>query len=247
MLTQLTPGLGLTAAPLRAPDAELPAFIGGLRVVRRSFKPSGSPKAANRRYMEPGDRGDSAPPTMTWTTLPSHAAGRPTLNSCKGESISAPVAILEHRITRPAKGRLPLRIPDLRAMLYRGFSTSSAFGRHQRLCITFLNLRRLRRKAPTALTCDHRVSGSDAVSDAELSAVRVLFNAELSCRYIRLRVDVDKNVDAQHDCFAYIPDHEPCLAVRRVGTLEDYLRVFRPPPGGRLLAAPKSSRVGPQC
>eukprot|EP00873_Tetraselmis_striata_P006496 jgi/Tetstr1/426760/TSEL_001697.t1 len=28
--------------------------------------------------------------------------------------------------------------------------------------------------------------------------------------------------------------------------LEDYLRVFRPPPGSRMLAAPKSSRVGPQ-
>eukprot|EP00873_Tetraselmis_striata_P037592 jgi/Tetstr1/457856/TSEL_004258.t1 len=36
----------------------------------------------------------------------------------------------------------------------------------------------------------------------QLGAVRVLFNAELGCRYIRLRVDVQKNVDDRHECFA---------------------------------------------
>eukprot|EP00873_Tetraselmis_striata_P039279 jgi/Tetstr1/459543/TSEL_004908.t1 len=174
-------------------------------------------------------------------------AGRSTLNPCKDESINTLISILERRTVRPAKGRLPLRIPDLRAMLHRGFPLSSAFGRHQRLCITFLNLGCLRRAAAAALTCDYRVSSSGAVSYTDLSAVRVLFNAELGCRYIRLRVDVDKNVDARHECFAYIPDHVPCLAVRPVDMLEDYLRVFRPPSGSRLLAAPKSSRIGPQA
>eukprot|EP00873_Tetraselmis_striata_P009932 jgi/Tetstr1/430196/TSEL_020027.t1 len=40
-----------------------------------------------------------------------------------------------------------------------------------------------------------------------------------------------------------------CLAwlSRPVDMLEDYLRVFRPPSGSRLLAAPKSSRIGPQA
>eukprot|EP00873_Tetraselmis_striata_P042793 jgi/Tetstr1/463057/TSEL_007994.t1 len=133
-------------------------------------------------------------------------------------------------------------------MLHRGFSlSSSAFGRLQRPCITFLNLGSLRRKAVAALTCDYHVSGSGAVSYAELSAVRVLFNAELGCRYISVRVDIEKNVDAPHECFAYIPDHVPCLAVRPVDMLENYLRVFRlPSAGSRLLAAVKSSRVGPK-
>eukprot|EP00873_Tetraselmis_striata_P006495 jgi/Tetstr1/426759/TSEL_001696.t1 len=90
-------------------------------------------------------------------------AGRPTLNPCKDESIGA---IVERRITRPTKGRLPLRIPDLRAMLHRGFSLSSASVRHQRLCITFMNLGCLRRKAAAALTSKYRVSGSGAVSYA---------------------------------------------------------------------------------
>eukprot|EP00873_Tetraselmis_striata_P004519 jgi/Tetstr1/424783/TSEL_001480.t1 len=173
-------------------------------------------------------------------------AGRSTLNPCKDESINTLISILERRTVRPAKGRLPLPIPDLRAMLHRGFPLPSAFGRHQRMCITFLNPGCLRRAAAAALTCDYRVSSSGAVSYTDLSAVRVLFNAELGCRYIRMRVDVDKNVDARHECFAYIPDHVPCLAVRPVDMLEDYLRVFRPPSGSRLLAAPKSSRIGPQ-
>eukprot|EP00873_Tetraselmis_striata_P044065 jgi/Tetstr1/464329/TSEL_009130.t1 len=45
------------------------------------------------------------------------------------------------------------------------------------------------------------------MSYTDLSAVRVLFNAELGCCYIRLRVNVHKNVGARHECFAYIPDH----------------------------------------
>eukprot|EP00873_Tetraselmis_striata_P041093 jgi/Tetstr1/461357/TSEL_006483.t1 len=149
-------------------------------------------------------------------------AGRPAVIPCKNEGVSALTSILERRITRPDKGRLPIRIPDLRAMLRRGFSLSSAFDRENHLpwykCITFLNL----------------------------GAQAVLFDAELGCRCVRLRVDVDKNVDARHECLAYIPDHVPCLAIRPVDMLEDHLRVFRPPPGGRRLAAPKSSRIGPQ-
>jgi len=62
-------------------------------------------------------------------------AGRSTLNPCKDESINTLISILERRTVRPAKGRLPLRIPDLRAMLHRGFPLSSAFGRHQHLCL----------------------------------------------------------------------------------------------------------------
>eukprot|EP00873_Tetraselmis_striata_P012964 jgi/Tetstr1/433228/TSEL_022516.t1 len=86
-------------------------------------------------------------------------------------------------------------------------SLSWSAGPHQRLCITSLNLGRLRRAAAAALICDFRVSASGAMSYTDLSAVRVLFNAELGCRYIRLRMDVDKNIDARHECFAYIPDH----------------------------------------
>eukprot|EP00873_Tetraselmis_striata_P014755 jgi/Tetstr1/435019/TSEL_023990.t1 len=93
------------------------------------------------------------------------------------------------------------------------------------------------------------VSGSGAISYAELRAVRVLFDAEIISRYIRMHVDIDKTVDAGHECFAYIPDHLPCMAIRPLDTLEDYLRVFRgpPPPASpkqplrkELLAAPKS-------
>eukprot|EP00873_Tetraselmis_striata_P044236 jgi/Tetstr1/464500/TSEL_009258.t1 len=84
---------------------------------------------------------------------------------------------------------------------------SAACGMHQRLCITFMNLGCLRHKAAAALTaCDYRVSSFGAVSYTELSVVRVLFNAELGCRYIRVRGDVDTNVDVRHECFAYIPD-----------------------------------------
>eukprot|EP00873_Tetraselmis_striata_P020629 jgi/Tetstr1/440893/TSEL_029165.t1 len=60
MLTQRATGLGLTADPL----AELLSFIDGLRAVRRCFKPAGSRKAANRRYLEvgvPTSQEDSAP------------------------------------------------------------------------------------------------------------------------------------------------------------------------------------------
>eukprot|EP00873_Tetraselmis_striata_P016349 jgi/Tetstr1/436613/TSEL_025409.t1 len=118
-------------------------------------------------------------------------AGRPTINPCKDESIGAFVAILERRIARPAKGLLPLGIPDFRAMLHRNFSLSLAFGTLHRLCVTFLDLGYLRRKAATALAvCDHRVSDSGAVSYAWLSTVRLLFDGELGCRYLRLRVDV---------------------------------------------------------
>eukprot|EP00873_Tetraselmis_striata_P003137 jgi/Tetstr1/423401/TSEL_014082.t1 len=92
----------------------------------------------------------------------------------------------------------------------------------------------LRCAAAAVLTCENHVSGSGAISSyAELNAICVLFDAELGCRYIHLRVNIDKNVDARHECFAYIPDHVPCLAVRPVYMLEDYLRVFRPAPAGR--------------
>eukprot|EP00873_Tetraselmis_striata_P044064 jgi/Tetstr1/464328/TSEL_009129.t1 len=65
--------VGKLATP--CPAADLLAFLDGLRVVRRSFKPSGAREAANRRYLALGCRGDSAPPTLTWTTPPGHAAG----------------------------------------------------------------------------------------------------------------------------------------------------------------------------
>eukprot|EP00873_Tetraselmis_striata_P014881 jgi/Tetstr1/435145/TSEL_000230.t1 len=60
--------VGKLATP--CPAADLLAFLDGLRVVRRSFKPSGAREAANRRYLALGCRGDSAPPTLTWTTPP---------------------------------------------------------------------------------------------------------------------------------------------------------------------------------
>lgn len=92
-------------------------------------------------------------------------------------------------------------------MLHRGFSLLSAFGRHPRLCITFLNT----------------MSSFGAISYSELSALRVLLDAELGCRYSRMRVDIDKNVNARHECFPYIHEHVPCLAIRPAGMLEDYI------------------------
>eukprot|EP00873_Tetraselmis_striata_P020621 jgi/Tetstr1/440885/TSEL_029157.t1 len=71
VLTQRAAGLGLPADPL----AELLSFIDGLRAVRRSFKPSGSRKAANRCYLELGYHGDSAPPSLMWTIPPNYALG----------------------------------------------------------------------------------------------------------------------------------------------------------------------------
>lgn len=72
----------------------------------------------------------------------------------------------------------------------------------------------------------------------ELSAVRLLFGAGLGCRYIRLRVDVAKTSTRGTD--AYIPDHAPCLAIRPVDMLEDYVippSVPPPPPTPRPEAA----------
>eukprot|EP00873_Tetraselmis_striata_P039291 jgi/Tetstr1/459555/TSEL_004920.t1 len=142
-----------------------------------------------------------------------HLAGRPTLNPCKDESINTLISILERRTVRPAKGRLPLWIPDLRAMLHRGFPLSSAFGRYQRMCITFLNLGCLRRAAAATLTCDYRVSSSSAVSYTDLSAVRMLFNAELGCRYIAcawmstrtLTPVTSASPTSQTTCLAWLP------------------------------------------
>eukprot|EP00873_Tetraselmis_striata_P000781 jgi/Tetstr1/421045/TSEL_012090.t1 len=418
VLAQLAAGLGLTAAPRRVPEAELRAFMDGLRVVRRSLKPSVAREAANRRYLELGCRGDCAPPTMTGAIPPGHTAGWQTAplmsphapsdlkaqllkgaplkwtgrpprsrknnyKSCFDNNDAAgvnfdriialgfregplhylpcivpPIAFIIKteptykvrnvvdlgRRANPCSpaGRIdnlsaqatsamprmsgdgprdPLRLRQLhdgfvrpharlllllrrawrhplsatlgllRGYIYhctsdRSLTPSTIAGRlaaisewhrrqlphlrlagrsalnpckdesintlisilerRTRMCITFINLGCLRRAAAAALACDYRVSSSGAVSYTYLSAVRVLLNAELGCRYIRLRVDVDKNVDARHECFAYIPYHVPCLVVRPVDMLEDYLRVFRPPSGSRLLAASKSSRIGPQ-
>jgi len=77
-----------------------------------------------------------------------------------------------------------------------------------------------------ARTCKYSVSGSGAVSYAELSAMRVLFDAELGCRYICLRLVGRRQGRRRyrHDCFTYSPDHVPCLAIRPVDDmLEDYL------------------------
>ena len=70
------------------------------------------------------------------------------------------------------------------------------------------------------------------------SNVEVLYSVELRQRYIRVRIDVDKNVDGRREVYAYIPEAIPTLGVRPVRLLEDYLRRLRPPSGGFLLAAP---------
>eukprot|EP00873_Tetraselmis_striata_P041090 jgi/Tetstr1/461354/TSEL_006480.t1 len=144
-------------------------------------------------------------------------AGRPAGIPCKNGGVSALISIPERRTTRPAKGRLPIFA-----------SRTSA-----RCCVA-------------DFPCRRHPAGTTGITFLNLGAQAVLFDAELGCRCIRLRVDVDKNVDARHECLAYIPDHVPCLAIRPVDMLEDRLRVFRPPPGSRRLAAPKSSRTGPQ-
>eukprot|EP00873_Tetraselmis_striata_P033026 jgi/Tetstr1/453290/TSEL_040282.t1 len=173
-------------------------------------------------------------------------AGRPAVIPCKNEGVSALTSVPERRITRPAKGRLlPIRIPDLRAMLRRGFSLSTASGRHQRHHLPEPGVRDAS-AVPLPPRAHLRLPRVRLWRRALLRAQAVLFDAELGCRCIRLRVDVDKNVDARHECLAYIPDHVPCLAIRPVDMLEDRLRVFRPAPGGRRPAASKSSRVGPQ-
>eukprot|EP00873_Tetraselmis_striata_P011762 jgi/Tetstr1/432026/TSEL_021500.t1 len=122
--------------------------------------------------------------------------------SCPASAVPAAHFLEWRRLLTGADGLEDLRLRASTADTYRS------------------SLRCLRRKAAAALSCDYcRVSGSGAVPCAELSAVRVLFDAELlGCRYIRVRVDVDKNVDARHECF-YIPDHVLCLSIHPVDML----------------------------
>lgn len=172
-------------------------------------------------------------------------AGRRAVNPCHDEAVADLLKIIDKRIARPPKSRLPVTIPELRGMLHRGFDLWSAPGRHQRLCLLFLNLGCLRRGAAAALTCSYLVRPDGSILYDADSAVQVKFNTELGVRYIQLRVDVDKNVDARHECYAFIPEHVPALDVHPVGLLEDYLRTFRPPSDGLLLAAPRTRRIGP--
>lgn len=165
------------------------------------------------------------------------------MNLCKNEGVGD--SSLHSRTPDFSARQRPPRIPDLRAMLHRTFSLSRASGRGQHLYITFLHLGRLRRAAAAALTCDHQVSGSGTASYGEHIVVYASSTAKMCCHYVRIRVDVDKNVDTWRECYAYIPDHLPFLAVH-LGRHDGGL--ILPPPAGRPPVISRlymSARVGP--
>jgi len=133
-------------------------------------------------------------------------AGRPAVTPRKNEGVSALISILERRITRPPRAVSLLRIPDLRAMLRRGFSLSSAFGRHQRLQVHHLP----EPGVPMPCRCRRAHLRLPRVRPWRR---RALLRAQaVGCRCIRFRVDVDKNVNSMHECFAYHASPTTCLA-----------------------------------
>ena len=61
--------------------------------------------------------------------------------------------------------------------------------------------------------------------------------------YLRIRVDVDKNLQRGSERFAYIPAEITALGISPVKLVLDYLRIVRPPSGSFLLSALKGTKT----
>ena len=172
--------------------------------------------------------------------------GQPPLSSpLDSPSIAQLLTAVRRRSRRTPKGRLPLLRSEFLAIYDRGFDVRLPSGMHRRLALMLLNLGCLRRNAAARLVVRYTVSFNGSVTFGDLSDVKVLHDPDTLQHYISLRIMCDKNVLPSDEVFAYIPAHVPSLGVRPVALLLDYLRRVRPPSGGYLLAAPRSTSFPP--
>ena len=149
---------------------------------------------------------------------------------------------VRRRHGKPAVGRRPLSKTEFERVFSHGFDLSSAHGLHHRLCLMLLTLGCLRRVAAAHLRVFYRLEGAKVVFE-EQSDVKVLYDDTEGMFYLRLRVNVDKNVREREEVYAYVPSAFRNLSARPVDVLLDYLRRVRPPSGSYLLAAPRSARL----
>ena len=138
-----------------------------------------------------------------------------------------------------AKGRLPLTKAEWRMVFSGGFDLRTAHGLHHRLCFLLCTLGCLRRVAATHLVVRFSWRSGQVVYDPA-SHVQVLRDDDLGQSYIRLAINVDKNVDIGDTVYAYIPAVIPGLDVRPLDVLRDYMLRVRPRSGSYLLSAPRS-------
>lgn len=173
-------------------------------------------------------------------------AGFEFINPCGDSLITTLLKIVRKRSTRgPALARLPLLIQEFCAIYARGFDLSTAHGFHHRLCLMLLNLGCLRRGAASALRVVYSIAHDGSITYGSGSNIEVRRDGVFPWPYIKLRLDMDKNVDSREEALGFIPDYVQSLDIWPVEIFESYLRRFRPPSGGFLLTPPTSARLHP--
>ena len=136
---------------------------------------------------------------------------------------------------KPSQARVSIPLEHAPRLLAVGLSGESRKQRHLRLFYIFLTLGMLRNNAAGQLRVFYEVDILGRVRLLPESDVQALTDA--TGLYLRAKVDVDKNVTAETERFAYLPEC-PYLGVNPAVELFSYLRDVRPPSGGYLFAEP---------
>ena len=119
-------------------------------------------------------------------------------------------------------------------LMIRGCPLNTAFGCHQRLCLTALSFGILRRGAAASIRL-RRTSPSDPLSFADDSDVRIATHPTLG-RYVVMAIHTDKNAVPGRPRYVYIPQYTTC-GVDFVSYLIHYLTTYDVP-DGFLFSAP---------
>ena len=137
---------------------------------------------------------------------------------------------------KPSRARLSVTLAHAKRLLAVGFVGESRKARHARLFYIFLTLGMLRNTAACHLKVVYEV-------DPTTSLLRLSPESDVQIErsdegeYLKVRVDVDKNVTAETVRHAYIPANR-FLDVNPVHEFSAYLKEIRPPTGGFLFAEP---------
>ena len=166
----------------------------------------------------------------------------PPFSPLRDWSINALLSTLQSNYKKKSKATVALTLQEAKKMLHAFPHTVR--GRFHELCIAFPLLGMLRQRAAKSLIIFYEIRGNQIHTLPE-SDVQIHVDAR-GKRFLRIRVDSDKNLKLGRERFGYVPEYIATLDYSLLRRLEEYLLIAQPPSGSFLLCAPKADKPAPK-
>ena len=143
---------------------------------------------------------------------------------------------------KKSKATTALTLEEARIMLHS--FADDLRGRHHELIVAYPLLGMLRQQAAKHLIVRYHIDTAELSPRVVFAANSdiIIFTKPDGSRYMRIRVDVDKNIKEGAERFAYVPEYIHGLHYNLIERTIEYILLARPPSGTYLLAGLKGGK-----